>query len=135
MTVPTTIEMAVIRPYFLVSFSIEFFLFTSLYGGHNIEYYRTSEIIYSQCLSMVFVNGITWLIVCLIDRRIVPFLPIGLMSVLDALFILWWSVWSIRRFRNRNVPIPMTILYKGKNPPYELEEKLSHYKYKFEVKN
>ena len=116
-------------------YSVEFFLFASLYGGHNIEYYRTSEIIYSQCLSMVFVNIITWLVTCLIDRRIVAFLPIVILSVADAIFILWWSVWSIRRFRKRHVPRPMTVLYRGKNPPYELEEKLSHYKYKFEVKN
>jgi len=115
-------------------YSVQFFLFASLYGGHNVEYYRTSEIIYSQCLSMAFVNVITWLIVCLIDRRIVAWEPIVLMSVIDALFILWWSVWSIQRFRKRNVPRPLSLLYSGNVPPYELEEKLSHYKYKFRVK-
>ncbi len=116
-------------------YSIQFFLFASLYGGHNVEYYRTSEIIYSQCLSMVFVNIITWMIVCLIDRRIVAVLPMVLLSVLDAFFILWWSVWSIRRFRKRNITRPLTVLYSGNVPPYELEEKLSHYRYKFAVKN
>ncbi|MBE6007937.1 MAG: sugar transferase [Lachnospiraceae bacterium] len=116
-------------------YSIQFFLFASLYGGHNVEYYRTSEIIYSQCLSMAFVNIVTWLQICLIDRKIVALWPIVLLSVIDALFILWWSVWSIRRFRKRNIPRALTLLYSGSRPPYELEEKLSHYKYKFEVKN
>lgn len=116
-------------------YSVQFFLFASLYGGHNVEYYRTSEIIYSQCLSMVFVNIVTWLQICLIDRKIVAWEPIVLLSIIDALFILWWSVWSIRRFRSRNVPRPLTLLFSGNTPPYELEEKLSHYKYKFSVKN
>jgi len=115
-------------------YSVLFFLFASLYGGHNIEYYRTSEIIYSQCLSMFIVNIITWLQVCLIDRRVVVFWPFILLSAWDGLFILFWSAWSIRRFRARNVPRPMTVLYSGK-VPYELEEKLRHYKYKFKVKS
>ena len=115
-------------------YSVLFFLFTSLYGGHNIEYYRTSEIIYSQCLSMVIVNVITWLQVCLIDRRVVLFWPFILLTVWDALFILFWSVWSIQRFRRRNVPRAMTVLYRGE-VPYGLEEKLSHYRYKYRVKN
>lgn len=111
-----------------------FFLFTSLYGGHNLEYYRTSEIIYSQCLSMVIVNAITWLQICLIDRRIVALLPILILSVLDILFIFGWSVWAIRRFRQRNVPREMVILYSGEIP-YALEEKLGHYQYKFKIRN
>jgi len=115
-------------------YALLYFLFASLYGGHNIEYYRTSEIIYSQGLSMVFVNGVTWLIICLIDRRVVAVTPMILLSVVEALFILFWSVWSIRRFRQRHVPRPMTILYSGE-PPLELEEKLKHYQYKFRIRS
>ena len=29
-------------------YAAQFFLFAGLYGGHNIEYLRTTEIIYSQ---------------------------------------------------------------------------------------
>ena len=115
-------------------YALLYFLFASLYGGHNIEYYRTTEIIYSQGLSMAFVNGVTWLIICLIDRRVVAIMPIVILSVLEVLFIIFWSVWSIQRFRERHVPRPMTILYSGE-PPLELEEKLNHYRYKFAIKN
>lgn len=115
-------------------YSVLYFLFASLYGGHNIEYYRTSEIIYSQCLSMIFVNVVTWLQICLIDRRVVELIPILILSVLDVLFILAWSVWAVRRFRQRNIPREMTILYEG-DVPEELEEKLRHYEYKFNIRN
>jgi len=115
-------------------YSVLYFLFASLYGGHNLEYYRTSEIIYSQCLSMIFVNVVTWLQICLIDRRVVEIVPILILSVVDILFILGWSVWAVRRFRKRNIPREMTILYEGE-VPYALEEKLRHYEYKFRIKN
>ena len=115
-------------------YAAQFFLFAGLYGGHNIEYLRTTEIIYSQCLSMVLVNFITWLQICLIDRRIVAVKPMLLLCVLDVGFIMFWSIWSIRRFRRRHIPRPLTILYSGE-VPYALLEKLKHYQYKFKVKN
>lgn len=115
-------------------YAAQFFLFAGLYGGHNIEYLRTTEIIYSQCLSMVLVNFITWLQICLIDRRIVSVKPMLLLCVLDVGFIMVWSIWSIRRFRKRHIPRPLTILYSGEVPQVLLE-KLKHYQYKFKVKN
>lgn len=113
-------------------YALLYFLFASLYGGHNVEYYRTTEIIYSQCLSMLFVNAVTWLQICLIDRRIVALVPILILSVADVVFIVLWSVWSIRRFRKRNIPRGMAILYSGKKPR-DLEEKLLHYQHKFKI--
>ncbi|MBR5270268.1 MAG: sugar transferase [Anaerotignum sp.] len=117
----------------IVFYSVLYFLFASLYGGHNLEYYRTTEIIYSQCLSMVMVNAITWVQICLIDRRFVAVLPIIILTVLDIVFIVFWAVTAIRRFRSRNIPREMTLLYSGE-PPYELEAKLKHYQYKFKVR-
>ena len=115
-------------------YAVLYLLFASLYGGHNIEYYRKAEIVYSQCLSILFVNGITWLQICLIDRRIVAILPVVILTVLDGLFIVAWTVWSVNRFRKRNIPRGMTILYEGEEPT-ELEEKFAHYQYKFKIKN
>ena len=115
-------------------YAVQFFLFAGLYGGHNIEYLRITEIVYSQCLSMILVNITTWLQICLIDRRIVAIKPMLLLSLLDVGFIVFWSVWSIRRFRKRHIPRPLTILYSGQVPE-GLAEKLNHYQYKFKVKN
>ena len=114
-------------------YAVLFFLFTRLYGGHNIEYFRTAEIVYSQCLSMLIVNMITWLQICLIDRRIVAIKPMLLLSVLDVGFIAFWSVWSIQSFRMRTIPRPLMVLYSGQVAG-DLEEKLNHYQYKFKVK-
>ena len=97
----------------IVIYSLQYFLFASLYGGHNVEYYRTTEIIYSQCLSMIIVNAITWVQICLIDRRFVAILPIVILSLLDTVFIIFWSIVCIRRFRKRNIPRELTILYNG----------------------
>ena len=80
------------------------------------------------------VNFITWLQICLIDRRIVAVKPMLLLCVLDVGFIMFWSIWSIRRFRKRHIPRPLTILYSGEVPQVLLE-KLKHYQYKFKVKN
>lgn len=114
-------------------YSILYFLFAGFYGGHNVEYSHTSELIYAQCLSMVFVNVITWLQICLIDRRIVAILPMLLLSVLEVGFILCWAVWTMKRFRKRHIPREMIVLYEGE-PPHFLEEKLKHYPYKFRLR-
>ena len=60
-------------------------------------------------------------------------LSVIILTVLDMVFIVFWSIVAIRRFRSRNIPREMVLLYSGE-PPLALEEKLKHYQYKFKVR-
>lgn len=109
-----------------------FAIFTSVYGGHKIDYFRVSEIIYSQFLSMVIVNFMVWLQICLIDRRVVEAGPILLLSCIDTVFIAFWAFWCNRRYQKRNIIRNITVIYNNISPE-DLVAKMNIYDYKFKV--
>ena len=113
-------------------YAVLFSIFTSVYGGHKIDYYRVSEIIYSQFLSMIIVNFMVWLQICLIDRRVVDAKPIVLLCCIDTIFIAFWAFWCNRRYQKRNVIRNITVVYNNISPE-DLVEKMNLYDYKFKV--
>lgn len=113
-------------------YAVLFCIFTSVYGGHKIDYFRVSEIIYSQFLSMVIVNFMVWLQICLIDRRVVEAGPIFFLCCVDAIFISFWAFWCNRRYQKRNVIRNITVIYNNISPE-DLVEKMNIYDYKFKV--
>jgi len=113
-------------------YAILFSIFTSVYGGHKIDYFRVSEIIYSQFLSMVIVNFMVWLQICLIDRRVVDAGPIFLLCCADTVFIAFWAFWCNRRYQKRNIIRNITVIYNNIRPE-DLVEKMNIYDYKFKV--
>lgn len=113
-------------------YAVLFSILASVYGGHKIDYFRVSEIIYSQFLSMVIVNFMVWLQICLIDRRVVEAEPIFLLCCVDAVFIVFWAFWCNRRYQKRNVIRNITVIYNNISPE-DLVEKMNIYDYKFKV--
>ncbi|HCT63780.1 MAG TPA: exopolysaccharide biosynthesis polyprenyl glycosylphosphotransferase [Lachnospiraceae bacterium] len=113
-------------------YAVLFSIFTSVYGGHKIDYFRVSEIIYSQFLSMVIVNFMVWLQICLIDRRVVEIAPIILLCCVDTAFISFWAFWSNGRYQKRNIVRNISVIYKNIRPE-DLVEKMNMYDYKFKV--
>ncbi|MCI8341843.1 MAG: sugar transferase [Firmicutes bacterium] len=109
-----------------------YLLFNQIYRGFKIDYLRKSEIVYSQCLSMMFVNIITFFQICLIDRRVVAIPPMVILSAIDVVFILCWTLWSKKRYRKRSIVRDVVIIYRDKEP-WEAAEKINHYDDKFNV--
>lgn len=110
-----------------------YLLFCNIYDGHNVGHLRVSEIIYSQFLSILIVNIITFFQVCLIDRRIVAVKPMIFLTGIDLLFIVFWAYWANRRFQKRNPTQEMIIIYGHKKMPGELIQKMNAYDYKFKI--
>ncbi|MCI1930798.1 MAG: exopolysaccharide biosynthesis polyprenyl glycosylphosphotransferase [Clostridia bacterium] len=113
-------------------YCVLYFMFTNIYGGHKVGYFRISELIYSQFLSMIIVNVIIWLQICLIDRRVVPIKPIVLLTALDTAFIMFWAVWSTKRFRKRNVVRNLLVICDDRLPN-GIVEKMNWYDHKFRI--
>ena len=113
-------------------YCVIYLVFNQIYSGYKIGYLRSSEIIYSQCLSMLFVNVITFLQICLIDRRIVAVHPMVILSVIDVAFISVWTIWSKRRYKKRSIIRNLTVIYRDKEP-WDAADKINHYENKFNV--
>lgn len=113
-------------------YSALYFILCQIYGGHNVGHLRLSEIIYSQFISMLFVNVITWLQICLIDRAVVAASPMVILSVADTAFIFIWSFLCNRSFQKYNSAKKMVVVYGG-NEPSALISKMKCYEYKFKI--
>ncbi|MCJ7856313.1 sugar transferase [Lachnospiraceae bacterium NSJ-143] len=113
-------------------YGVLYLFLTGLYGGHKIGYYRISEIMYSQFLSMIMVNAFTYFQTCLIDRRFIEIKPIIIMCFIDTFFIFFWSVWCNKRFRKRNIVRNMTVICET-DLSDELIKKMNYYDYKFHI--
>ena len=79
-------------------YALMFMLFSRIYKGYRIGFLKLTDIVYSQCLSLVCVNVITYFQICLIARLMFNPLPIIIMTVVQAVVICVWAVLSNRLF-------------------------------------
>lgn len=100
------------------------FLFSRIYNGFRIGLLRVSDIIYSQSLSMLFINGITYVQICLLERSVADLPPILIKTVLDIAFIFIWAFTGNRIYSKLYAPKKMVIIY-GSKQAVPLIEKMS----------
>ena len=100
------------------------FLFSRIYNGFRIGLLRVSDIIYSQCLSVVFINGITYVQICLLERSVADLLPMLIATLADMAFIVLWAFCGNRIYSKLYAPKKMVIIY-GSRQAVGLVEKMS----------
>jgi len=122
---------AIIIPFFrkgnwavMVLYVVLYHLFTSLYGGYKIGSNRTSDVIYSNWLSLVIVNAVTYLQISLIGRRFMPFIPLALVTALQFLLIFLWVHSASRLYFRMFRPKRLVLLY-GNDYPEDVIEKFN----------
>lgn len=112
----------VVRPFyqkgallFTVVYIIIYMLFSRIYGGHKIGYFKVTEIIYSQSLSIVFTNIITYMQLSLIAKDLVNPLMLIIMTLVDILAVIIWSFISNKLYFSINPPIKMLMIYRNES--------------------
>lgn len=100
------------------------FLFSRIYNGFRIGLLRVSDIIYSQCLSVLFINGITYVQICLLERSVADLLPMLIATLADMAFIVLWAFCGNRIYSKLYAPKKMVIIY-GSRQAVGLVEKMS----------
>jgi len=100
------------------------FLFSRIYNGFRIGLLRVSDIIYSQCLSVLFINGITYVQICLLERSVADVLPMLWVTLADMAFIGIWAFCGNRIYSKLYAPKKMVIIY-GSRQAVGLIEKMS----------
>ncbi|MGN0642784.1 MAG: sugar transferase [Huintestinicola sp.] len=99
-------------------------IFARIYNGFRIGYLRVSDIIFSQSLSMLFINCITYVQICLISRFIVNPVPLLLLTLADIVFTVFWAYYGNRAYSALYAPRKMVIIY-GSRQAVPLVEKMS----------
>lgn len=108
------------------------FLFSRIYNGFRIGLLRVSDIIYSQSLSVIFINGITYAQICLLERAVADVPPIALKTIVDIAFIFIWALAGNRIYSKLYAPRKMVIIY-GSRQAVPLIEKMSRREDRFMI--
>ncbi len=99
-------------------------IFSKIYNGFRIGLLRVSDIIYSQGLSIVFINVITYAQICLLERAIANPVPMMVITVIDGIFIIFWALCGNRIYSKLYAPRKMVIIY-GSDQAIPLVKKMS----------
>lgn len=91
-------------------------LFTNLYGGYRIGTERLTDIVYSNWLTVLIVNSVTYLQISLIGRWFQDPLPILILSAVQILFIVPWALSVNRIYFRMFSPKKLICLYNGDDP-------------------
>ncbi|MCI7766585.1 MAG: sugar transferase [Oscillospiraceae bacterium] len=108
------------------------FLFSRIYNGFRIGLLRVSDIIYSQTLSTVFINAITYIQISLLERAVADVLPMAIITLIDIAFIFLWAYLGNRLYSKLYAPKKMVIIY-GSKQAVPLVEKMSRREDRFMI--
>ncbi|MFR4439557.1 MAG: sugar transferase, partial [Hungatella sp.] len=100
---------------------LAFFLHT--YGGFKIGYLKNGNLIYSQIISVLFANVLTYLQIAVIDRRFVNPVYLLPMTVAEIFFIVLWTLLFQMIYLGLFPPKKM-IFIEGDRDDYHLIDKM-----------
>lgn len=98
-----------------VVYIIIYLLFSQIYSAHKIGYLKVTDIIYSQILSLIFTNFITYMQLSLIAKKLVNPLALIIMTGVEFLLVLGWALICNSLYYNIYPPMKMLMVYKNNN--------------------
>lgn len=99
-------------------------LFYRTYGGFKIAYLKKGNLIWSQILSIIFVNVITYFQIALLDKKFHPVYPMIVMSMGEfGIVTLWANVFQVI-YRKLFPPKKMLLIY-GERSAFHLRDKIN----------
>ena len=115
-------------------YALMIFLFYRIYGGFKVGYLRVFEVLYSQILSVLCVNMITYLQLSLIGRWKFTrhILPLVYMTGIDLVIVIAWVVFMRMIYERIYPPRNMLLIYGAHNPK-DLIQKISTREDKYNI--
>lgn len=108
--------------------------FMQLYGGLKVGYLKKGNLIYSQILSVVFVNIFTYFQIAVLDRHFLNPMPLVIMTGADFLVIVIWTM-AFQKFYMWIFPPRRMLLVSGNRADYHLLQKMNARDDKYEIKD
>lgn len=121
-------------------YALMLFLFYRLYGGFKVGYLRVFEVLYSQILSVLCVNAVTYLQLCLIGhwKFMSHITPLLAMTGVDLIVVVLWVFITRWVYLKIYPPRKLILIYGNYNPDelirkigtredkYAIQEKISY---------
>lgn len=108
------------------------FAFSSMYGGLNIGYLKTAEVVFSQIFATLIVNVITYAQDSLMNFWLMDPTPFIVMTVIQCAGVFCWSLVAQRVYKFLFAPRKMLLIH-GDRPHEELVRKFESRKDKYEI--
>jgi exopolysaccharide biosynthesis polyprenyl glycosylphosphotransferase len=105
-------------------YAILMLLFSSVFGGLKTGYLRRTDTFYSQSLSMLCVNIVTYFQISLIARDFAAPFPIALLTIADIAVLPIWIIFTNRLYFSLFPARRLVIIY-GERAAAELVSKMS----------
>lgn len=80
----------------MLIYAVLFLIILKASGGYKVGYLKRGDMLYSQILSLGFVNTITYFQISLIGRHLMPVKPLLWMTLIDLVLLICWAVLSNR---------------------------------------
>ena len=115
-------------------YALMLFFFYKIYGGFKVGYLRIFDVLFSQILSVICVNVITYLQLALIGRWkfMSNVLPIMRMTIFNMVIVIIWVVFMRWVYTRLYPPRQMFLIYGDYNPA-ELIYKISSREDKYNI--
>lgn len=106
--------------------------FTGTYGGLKIGYLKPMDVFFSQVISLVFVNVISYFQICLLSLRLVPVYPLFVMMILQ---IAASGIWTFicQRVYAQLFPPRNLLLISGDRPMEGILQKFESRRDKYRI--
>ena len=104
-------HLVMILVYVLLTFAM-----SKVYGAFKIGYLRTTDILFSQTLSMLFVNVVVYLQTCMLSLRLVSVWPMLILTVVDFIIIVIWTFLTKYVYAKLYPPRKMLLVYCDRDP-------------------
>ncbi|MDU4145510.1 MULTISPECIES: sugar transferase [Clostridium] len=116
----------------VVIYGVLLYIFTKIYNGYKVGFIKLSEIIYSQVLSLLFVNILTYLQISLIGRKFLSVSPMLWMTFIQFIVIIVWAVISNKIYFWIYPPRKTMLIYRGSDSEAIMKKMINH-KEKFTI--
>lgn len=119
---------------FIGLYALMMYFLLRLYGGFKIGQVKVQELLYSQILTVLCVNAVAYLQMCLIGRWLflTNLLPVVYMTVANIVVAIIWSLCTSRLYLAIYPPRQILVIY-GNKAPEHLVRKLNGRKEKYRV--
>lgn len=98
--------------------------FARIYNAFLVSYYRISEMVYSQMLAAGIADGIVYIVICILCKRIQHIWPLTLAIIGQLIFSIVWSVCSQKWYFKQFPPKKTYIIFDTR---FGLDARLKDY--------
>lgn len=113
-------------------YAILLLFFSRMYGGLRIGYLEKGNVLYSQMLSVILVNMITYLQVALLAKRFLNIVPFFAMFIFQVIAICLWTLIANKLFQKLFPPRQILLIY-GNRPSLALMDKMNCRKDRYQI--